>query len=45
MAEVIANVCATCNGAGAIPAQGHEDADDVDNGQVVCPECGGTGGE
>lgn len=35
--------CSDCNGTGSVPAQGHEPEDEVDNGQVQCPTCGGGG--
>lgn len=35
--------CPTCNGARAIPAQGHESFAEVSNGQVRCPSCHGHG--
>ena len=35
--------CWDCSGVRSVPAQGYEPAEDVDNGQVVCPTCQGRG--
>jgi len=35
--------CPTCQGARAVPAQGHEPYHEVSNGQVRCPDCSGHG--
>ncbi len=36
-------VCPGCNGARAVPAQGHESYHEVSNGHVRCPDCAGHG--
>ena len=37
------DICRDCFGAGSVPQSGGEDEEDVDNGYVRCPTCGGTG--